>query len=171
MARLASALREDEDVMIEYMAMPSIVPSEAKSVGVTEGDPGWMDVIRAFLEEGRLLDDRVEARRLKLRASRYMLLDEILYKRSLTLPYLRCLSPTKLELVMTKIHKGVCGNHLGADQWSISSRLVTTGQPCILTQHASPKNVTDARGSQINLISPQKSSHQFLARSHSHNGE
>lgn len=36
MAQLASTLRDEEDVMIEYLATPSIVVSEAKLVGVTE---------------------------------------------------------------------------------------------------------------------------------------
>lgn len=125
MARLASTLEDNEDVMIEYLATPSIVVSEAKSVGVTEGDPTWMDVIWAFLEEGRLLDDRIEARRLKLQALRYVLLDGVLYKRSLTLPYLRCLSPTKSKLVMTEIHKEICGNHSRGR--SMVHRLVKAG--------------------------------------------
>lgn len=66
MARLALALEDDEDVMIEYLATLSIAVFEEKSVGVTEGDPMWMNTIRAFLEEGKFLDDCIEARRLKL---------------------------------------------------------------------------------------------------------
>lgn len=66
LARLTSALGDDEDVMIEYLPMMSIVTAKSISIGITEEGPTWMDPIRAFLEDGNLSDDRTEARKLKL---------------------------------------------------------------------------------------------------------
>ncbi|XP_057958466.1 uncharacterized protein LOC131151231 [Malania oleifera] len=37
-----------------------------------------------------------------------------LYRRSLTLPYLRCLSKDEGEYILREIHDGVCGNHLAS---------------------------------------------------------
>lgn len=99
--------------MIEYQPTTSIATAKVISIRVTEEGPTWMDPIWAFLKNDKLPDNRTEARRLKLRASRYVLLDGILYKRSLTLLYLQCLTLTELKLAMREIHKGVCGNHSG----------------------------------------------------------
>ena len=48
-------------------------------------------------------------------ATRYELLEDILYKKSYsnlyTDPYLRCLGPEEARKVMQKIHDGDCGNH------------------------------------------------------------
>uniref|UniRef100_A0A2N9HZF6 Uncharacterized protein n=1 Tax=Fagus sylvatica TaxID=28930 RepID=A0A2N9HZF6_FAGSY len=37
-----------------------------------------------------------------------------LYKRSFSLPYLRCLAPDEANYVMREIHEGICGDHSGA---------------------------------------------------------
>uniref|UniRef100_A0A2N9FH63 Uncharacterized protein n=1 Tax=Fagus sylvatica TaxID=28930 RepID=A0A2N9FH63_FAGSY len=37
-----------------------------------------------------------------------------LYKKSFSLPYLRCLAPDEANYVLREIHEGVCGNHSGA---------------------------------------------------------
>uniref|UniRef100_A0A2N9IP78 Integrase catalytic domain-containing protein n=1 Tax=Fagus sylvatica TaxID=28930 RepID=A0A2N9IP78_FAGSY len=63
---------------------------------------------------GTLPDNRHEARRLKVRASRFLMLQGTLYKRGFSLPYLRCLAPDEANYVMREIHEGVCGDHSGA---------------------------------------------------------
>lgn len=55
--------------MIEHLPTISISTIEAISIGITEEEPTWIDPIQAFLENDRLLDDRTEAKKLKLRAS------------------------------------------------------------------------------------------------------
>ena len=39
------------------------------------------------------------------------MLQGILYKRSFSLPYLRCLAPDEAKYIMREIHEGICGNH------------------------------------------------------------
>uniref|UniRef100_A0A2N9H5N1 Integrase catalytic domain-containing protein n=1 Tax=Fagus sylvatica TaxID=28930 RepID=A0A2N9H5N1_FAGSY len=70
--------------------------------------------ISQFHERGTLPDNRHEARRLKVRASRFLMLQGTLYKRGFSLPYLRCLAPDEANYVMREIHEGVCGDHSGA---------------------------------------------------------
>ena len=89
------------------------------SLQVTELNPvnteiSWMMPIISYLQGGALPDDRHKARRLKVRASRFLMLQGILYKRSFSLPYLRCLAPDEAKYVMREIHEGICGNHSGA---------------------------------------------------------
>ena len=86
------------------------------SLQATEVNPihieiSWMTPIISYLQGGTLPDDRHEARRLKVRASRFLMLQGILYKRSFSLPYLRCLAPDEAKYVMREIHEGICGNH------------------------------------------------------------
>ena len=72
-----------------------------------------MTPIRAYLEEGALPDNLVEARKLRMRVSRYAFLQNTLYKKSHSLPLLRCLTPEEANYAMREIHEGICGNHSG----------------------------------------------------------
>ena len=46
--------------------------------------------------------------------SRYVLIDEVLYKRGFSQPYLRCLTPDEANYVLREIYEEACGNHSGA---------------------------------------------------------
>uniref|UniRef100_A0A2N9GS26 Uncharacterized protein n=1 Tax=Fagus sylvatica TaxID=28930 RepID=A0A2N9GS26_FAGSY len=92
---------------------------QQSSLRTTEVNPihaeiSWMTPIISYLREGTLPDNRHEARRLKVRASRFLMLQGTLYKRGFSLPYLRCLAPDEANYVMREIHEGVCGDHSGA---------------------------------------------------------
>uniref|UniRef100_A0A2N9HAC0 Uncharacterized protein n=1 Tax=Fagus sylvatica TaxID=28930 RepID=A0A2N9HAC0_FAGSY len=92
---------------------------QQSSLQTTEVNPihteiSWMTPIISYLQRGTLPDNRHEARRLKVRASRFLMLQGTLYKRGFSLPYLRCLAPDEANYVMREIHEGVCGDHSGA---------------------------------------------------------
>jgi hypothetical protein len=38
---------------------------------------------------------------------------DVLYKRSFSLPYLRCLRPSEADYVLREVNEWICGNHLG----------------------------------------------------------
>ena len=73
-----------------------------------------MTSIVVYLKEGRLLEDKDEVRKLRIKAAKYVLIDEVLYKRGFSQPYLRCLAPDESNYVLREIHEGLCGNHSGA---------------------------------------------------------
>uniref|UniRef100_A0A2N9FQW8 Uncharacterized protein n=1 Tax=Fagus sylvatica TaxID=28930 RepID=A0A2N9FQW8_FAGSY len=78
---------------------------QQSSLRTTEVNPihaeiSWMTPIISYLREGTLPDNRHEARRLKVRASRFLMLQGTLYKRGFSLPYLRCLAPDEANYVM-----------------------------------------------------------------------
>jgi hypothetical protein len=85
----------------------------------------WMTPITKYLEKGILPTDVVEARKLKVRAARFVLIQGILYKKGFSVPYLRCLDKPKAEYVMREVHEGICGNHSGAR--SLVHKLVRAG--------------------------------------------
>ena len=58
--------------------MPSI---DLPKVHQIEEKENWMTPIVAYLKDGRLLEDRDKAKKLRVRAAKYVLIDDVLYKR------------------------------------------------------------------------------------------
>ena len=73
-----------------------------------------MTLIVLYLKDGKLPDGKDEARKLRVRAARYVLMGEVLYKRGFSQPYLKCLAPDEANYMLREIHEGACGNHSGA---------------------------------------------------------
>ena len=80
---------------------------------IPKGDD-WMASIISYLKNKMFPEDNNASRKLKVRASRFILMGDILYKRGFFRPYLRCLAPIEIDYVMREVYKEVCGNHLGA---------------------------------------------------------
>ena len=59
---------------------------------IDEVSPSWMAPIMHYLRSGELQDNRVEARKVKVQAARFSLVNGKLYKRSLDGPYIKCLT-------------------------------------------------------------------------------
>ena len=74
----------------------------------------WIAPLISYLNNGMLLDGKDAARKLKVQASRFVIIKDVLYKRGFSRPYLRCLVPKEIEYVMREVHEGICGNHSGA---------------------------------------------------------
>ena len=66
----------DEFDKVQYM--PSIDLPEVQQIG---GEENWMAPIVSYLKEGKLLEGRDEARKLRIKSAKYILMDEVLYKR------------------------------------------------------------------------------------------
>ncbi|GFY90877.1 hypothetical protein Acr_07g0010730 [Actinidia rufa] len=65
-------------------------------------------------EKGILPKDKLQARRLQYRSTRFCIFKGRLYKRSFSGPLLRCLRPKEAEYVLREIHEGICRNHFEA---------------------------------------------------------
>nr|GEZ63062.1 reverse transcriptase domain-containing protein [Tanacetum cinerariifolium] len=66
-----------------------------------------------YLKKGTLPADEKEARKIRLKARQYELIEGILYKRSFLTPWLRCVGPLQAEYVIKEIHEGSCSMHAG----------------------------------------------------------
>ena len=84
-----------------------------------------MTPIVSYLKDGRLLEGKDKARKLRIRSARYVLMEEILYKRGFSQPYLRCLAPDETNYVLREVHEGAYGYHSGAR--SLVHKLVRAG--------------------------------------------
>ena len=73
-----------------------------------------MTLIVLYLKDGKLPEGKDEAKKLRVRAARYVLMDKVLYKRGFSQPYLRCLAPNEANYVLREVHEGAYGNHSGA---------------------------------------------------------
>ena len=77
------------------------------------------------MKDSVLPDEKEAARKLKVRAVRFILIKDVLYKRGFSPPYLRCLGNEEADYVMKEVHEGICGNHSGSK--SLIHKLVRAG--------------------------------------------
>ena len=73
-----------------------------------------MILIVHYLKEGWLPEDKAEARKIQIRVARFVIIDDLLYKRGYSLPYLRCSNSEEADYMLHEIHEKVCENHAGA---------------------------------------------------------
>ena len=92
----------------EIQYLPGIDFLEVQQI---EGKENWMTPIISYLKDGKLPEGKDEAKKLRIKSARYLLMDEVLYKRGFSQPYLRCLAPDDANYILREIHEGACGNH------------------------------------------------------------
>ncbi|XP_068328168.1 uncharacterized protein [Pyrus communis] len=66
-----------------------------------------------YLVNDTLITERLESRKLQIKAKRYYMWNGVLVQRSYTGPHIRCLAPPDDLKVLSLIHEGICGNHFG----------------------------------------------------------
>ena len=73
-----ASVSELTDEFDEIQYMPSIDLLEVQHIG---GGKNWMTLIVGYLKEGKLPQGKDEARKLRIKSAKYVLMDEVLYKR------------------------------------------------------------------------------------------
>ena len=91
--------------------IPSIDILKALQV---QNEGNWITPIISYLKDESLPEGKDEARRLRVRSARYVLLNDVLYNRAFSQPYLRCLSPDEANYVLREVHEGASRKHSGA---------------------------------------------------------
>ena len=85
-----------------------------------------MDPIVLFPREDILPEDKSETDKVWRKVPRFQLSeDQKLYKRSFSEPYLLCIHPETLELLLEELHEGICGSHTGGR--SLPHKAITQG--------------------------------------------
>ena len=77
-----------------------------------QAEQSWMVPITEYLVNRALPENRYEAIKVKARATRYFLMNGVMYRCSFSRPYLRCLPRGEVMLVKEKVHQGMCGTHV-----------------------------------------------------------
>ncbi|XP_070022731.1 uncharacterized protein [Nicotiana sylvestris] len=70
-----------------------------------------------YLQHGKLPEDPKVSRTLGTNAACYYLVDGWLHGRSYQGPLTRCLGDSEADYVKREVHRGICGNHFGADSF------------------------------------------------------
>jgi hypothetical protein len=82
-------------------------------VNVIQGED-WRAPIIAYLHNHYEPDNSTKMLRMQQRAKAYHVIEEELYKTTITGPLLRCLSKEEGNDLLNQVHTGVCGGHIGA---------------------------------------------------------
>ena len=135
LARLASS--DDYNVTsklcIKIRGQPSI---EGKQVLKIKEQDEWMTPIVRYLKEGWLPEDRMEARKIQIKAARFVIIDDVLYRQGYSLLYLRYASSEEADYVLREIHEGICGNYARARGKGTQSRILLTD---LIEGHTRPR--------------------------------
>ncbi|XP_073288977.1 uncharacterized protein [Primulina huaijiensis] len=115
LAKIASSWTNIDNRTINFL---TISKKEAEKAGfnifcVKEEEPSWKEEIVNYLMRDDLPRDPAAARKLRIRAARFTIIDGEVYKRGYSQLFLKCLIPSKADYVLCEIHEGICGNHLG----------------------------------------------------------
>ena len=110
-----SASTDNQDKMnnwkLEEQNSPSIKELQTFPI---HSSSGWTNPILSFLRNGRLPPNPEEARKIQKRATRFTVLNDELYKRGYSQPYLRCIEEEEAKYVLEEVYGGVRGDHMGA---------------------------------------------------------
>ncbi|XP_071714632.1 uncharacterized protein [Rutidosis leptorrhynchoides] len=111
LSKLASMLYDyfTKKVMVEVLERKST--EEDTLMATIEKEDCWMTPFIQYLNEGTLLDEKLEARRIQMRAPMYHFQDGILYSKSVTKSYFRCVEPTQYKEIIQEMHDGACSTH------------------------------------------------------------
>jgi len=123
-ARLASSNNDTgrPKLYIKVQSLPSI---EGLDVIHVNSKGSWMDPIITYIRDGTLSSDLSEAKKIRVRSSIFTILNEELYKRGFSQPYLKCLDSKDAAYVLSEFHEGVCENHSGPQ--SLVGKVVRAG--------------------------------------------
>ena len=85
-----------------------------------------MDSIIRFLREDILPEEKIEADKIRRKATSYWLSeDHKIYKCSFSRPYLLFVHPKLTESILEELHEGICGSH--TEGRSLAHRAITQG--------------------------------------------
>ena len=106
-----SAQHLPQVILIEDLYRPTEV-REVAQIHQIRVVPSWMDSIIRFLREDILPEEKIEADKIRRKATNYWLLnDHKLYQRFFSGPYLLCVHLELTESLLEELHEGICGSH------------------------------------------------------------
>ena len=113
LAVVAASLPVKETIYFPIYYKPDSSILHDRVSQIQEAPPSWMDPIILYITTGELPDDKSKAHKIQIQSARFSIIDGQLYKRSLSGPYLKCLTPEQSQYMLVELHEGICGNHPG----------------------------------------------------------
>jgi len=103
----------------------ALAREELLDVFLVEESETWMTPYRHYLAKEILPLEPTEAIVVKKNSSRYTLVDGNLFRDGYTHPILTCVSGEQCMRIMTKLHEGICGSHIGGP--ALSPKAIRAG--------------------------------------------
>ena len=85
----------------------------------------WITPYQLYLEDGVLPLDPAEAKRIKRSSSKFTLIDGNLFRFGFSHPVQICVYGEQCIRLMSELHEGVCGSHVGGR--ALASRILRAG--------------------------------------------
>nr|KYP72087.1 hypothetical protein KK1_004668 [Cajanus cajan] len=104
LSKLASTKRpgQHRTIIQETLHSPSL---DYKVINVSDNeDLGWMADIWGYLKEGILPENKDEARKIRMRLAKFVIIGDELFKRGVSSPLLKCLIASQAAYVIKEIH-------------------------------------------------------------------
>ena len=111
LAAIASSLPIKETVLLPVYYLPKLLIITSQVNEIDKTDSSWMTSIVRYLSSRELSDNRAKAHKIQVQATRFSLVNNQLYKRSLGRPYLKCITHQQGQYILVELHDGICKNH------------------------------------------------------------
>ncbi|KAM6563064.1 hypothetical protein CsatB_023062 [Cannabis sativa] len=82
-----------------------------EDIEMIDTSPNWMTPMAAYLITEELPDYRNEARKMRRKATRYIIVEGVMYRRGFSVPLLWCVTQEEAGRLLSEVHDGFCGNH------------------------------------------------------------
>ncbi|XP_071687372.1 uncharacterized protein [Rutidosis leptorrhynchoides] len=114
LSKLASLTFEHlaKEVLVEVLEKKLILEEEVNDL-IHEDEVTWMTPLQVYLEAGIIPEDKNEARKIRIKAPSYKMMNGSMYRRSFLTPWLRCVGPKQTIVINQEMHEGICGLHAG----------------------------------------------------------
>ena len=105
--------------VLSFVQISSLIDDET-NMQVVNSECNWTTPLIFYLRDGVLPEEKGAARKLKVQASRFVLMKDVLYKRGFSRPYLRCLCQEEANYVMKEVHEVSAETTQARDHWYTS---------------------------------------------------
>ena len=160
---------QNNNLVMEVQKHPNIEEAPTLTIHSTNS---WMTPIISFLLDGHLPQDTNEARKIRKRAARFTFLNDTLYKRGFSMPYLKYVDTDEAKYILQEIYEGVCGDY--ASPRSLVSKVIRIGYFCPTMQANAVELIKRCdkyqRFGNVQRLLAEKLT-AITSPGHSHNGE
>ena len=123
---ISSAQSLPRVIFVEDLCKPTEIRRNVVHIHQIRVGPSWMDYIVLFLKENILPEGISKAYKVQRKAPRFWLPEnQKLYKRSFSGPYLQCIHPKAVQLLLEELYEGIYGSYTGGK--SLSHWALTQG--------------------------------------------
>ncbi|KAI3740512.1 hypothetical protein L2E82_30973 [Cichorium intybus] len=99
-------------VLVEVLKERSIDETQVKEIS-SEG-AAWMTPIVDYIKHVILPEDETQARKIRIKAPQYSIMEGRLYKKGYLVPWLKCITSQEGQQILQETHSGDVGAHEGA---------------------------------------------------------